>query len=132
MSQQHSLTERVDKLYEFERAPVTEDRLQSGKHFAALFGGEHVAGTELISGEDESRDRAKTDERQEKCHDSPTTAYNFDSWCRHRQRLSRDRKLVDHQRIRKHDLGRFLNRLERKDGTPVSVVRLNSQGISFP
>ncbi len=50
MSQQHSLTERVDKLYEFERAPVTEDRLQSGKHFAALFGGEHVAGTEFVIG----------------------------------------------------------------------------------
>lgn len=50
MSQQHSLTERVDKLYEFERAPVAEDRLQSGKHFAALFGGEHVAGTEFVIG----------------------------------------------------------------------------------
>ena len=50
MGQQQGLTERVDKLYEFERAPVTEDRLQSGKHFAALFGGEHVAGTEFIIG----------------------------------------------------------------------------------
>jgi len=50
MSQQHSLTDRVDKLYEFERAPVAEDRLQGGKHFAALFGGEHVAGTEFVIG----------------------------------------------------------------------------------
>ena len=50
MSQRHALIERVDKLYEFERAPVTEDKLHSGKHFAALFGGEHVAGTEFVIG----------------------------------------------------------------------------------
>ncbi|MEZ6062298.1 MAG: hypothetical protein R3C19_18305 [Planctomycetaceae bacterium] len=45
-----SLTERVDKLYEFEREPVSEDKLESGKHFAALFAGEHVAGTEFVIG----------------------------------------------------------------------------------
>jgi purine-cytosine permease-like protein len=45
-----SLTERVDKLYEFEREAVSEDKLESGKHFAALFAGEHVAGTEFVIG----------------------------------------------------------------------------------
>lgn len=45
-----SLTQRVDKLYEFEREPVSEDKLESGKHFAALFAGEHVAGTEFVIG----------------------------------------------------------------------------------
>lgn len=45
-----SLTERVDKLYEFEREPVAQDKLESGKHFAALFAGEHVAGTEFVIG----------------------------------------------------------------------------------
>ena len=50
MGQQHALLTRVDQLYEYERAPVSEDKLQSGKHFAALFGGEHVAGTEFVIG----------------------------------------------------------------------------------
>ena len=45
-----SLTERVDQLYEFEREPVSEDKLESGRHFAALFAGEHVAGTEFVIG----------------------------------------------------------------------------------
>ncbi len=45
-----SILERVDKLYEFEREPVSSDRLESGKHFAALFAGEHVAGTEFVIG----------------------------------------------------------------------------------
>lgn len=45
-----SLTERVDKLNEFEREPVSEDKLESGRHFAALFAGEHVAGTEFVIG----------------------------------------------------------------------------------
>lgn len=45
-----SLIDRVDKLYEFEREPVSNDKLESGKHFAALFAGEHVAGTEFVIG----------------------------------------------------------------------------------
>ena len=49
-SETTSLTERVDKLYEFEREPVSEDKLESGRHFAALFAGEHVAGTEFVIG----------------------------------------------------------------------------------
>lgn len=50
MNQTESLTKRVDKLYEFEREPVSEDRLESAKHFAAVFAGEHVAGTEFVIG----------------------------------------------------------------------------------
>ncbi len=49
-TQPPSLYERLDNLYEFERAPVTRDRLESGRHFAAVFAGEHVAGTEFVIG----------------------------------------------------------------------------------
>jgi NCS1 family nucleobase:cation symporter-1 len=41
---------RLDRLYEFERAPVTTDRLQPGSYFAGLFAGEHVAATEFVIG----------------------------------------------------------------------------------
>jgi cytosine permease len=41
---------RLDSLYEFERAPVTEDRLEPGSYFAGLFSGEHVAATEFVIG----------------------------------------------------------------------------------
>jgi NCS1 family nucleobase:cation symporter-1 len=41
---------KLDSLYEFERAPVTTDRLQPGSHFAGLFAGEHVAATEFVIG----------------------------------------------------------------------------------
>jgi cytosine permease len=50
MNQPESITDRVDALYEFEREPVSADKLESGRHFAALFGGEHVAGTEFVIG----------------------------------------------------------------------------------
>ncbi|MGC8739326.1 MAG: purine-cytosine permease family protein [Candidatus Hydrogenedens sp.] len=43
-------TEALDLLYEFEREPVTEDKLQPGRYFAGLFAGEHVAGTEFVIG----------------------------------------------------------------------------------
>lgn len=43
-------TEQLDKLYEFEREPVSEDNLQPKRHFAGLFAGEHVAGTEFVIG----------------------------------------------------------------------------------
>ncbi len=49
-TQRPSLHERLDSLNEFERAPVTRDRLESGRHFAAVFAGEHVAGTEFVIG----------------------------------------------------------------------------------
>jgi len=40
----------MDLLYEFEREPVSEDKLQPGKHFAGVYAGEHVAGTEFVIG----------------------------------------------------------------------------------
>jgi NCS1 family nucleobase:cation symporter-1 len=40
----------LDLLYEFEREPVSQDKLQAGKHFAGVFAGEHVAGTEFVIG----------------------------------------------------------------------------------
>jgi len=44
------VAEKLDALYEFERAPVTEDRLQPPSYFAGLFAGEHVAATEFVIG----------------------------------------------------------------------------------
>jgi purine-cytosine permease-like protein len=44
------LTAAMDKLYEFDREPVTPDKLQSGSKFAGLFAGEHVAATEFVIG----------------------------------------------------------------------------------
>ncbi len=41
---------RFDKLYEFDREPVTPDHMEPGRHFAAVFAGEHVAGTEFVIG----------------------------------------------------------------------------------
>lgn len=41
---------RLDKLYEFDREPVSPDKLQSGGKFAGLFAGEHVAATEFVIG----------------------------------------------------------------------------------
>ena len=49
-TQQSAVVEALDKLYEFEREPVSEDQLQPGKYFAGLFCGEHVAGTEFVIG----------------------------------------------------------------------------------
>ena len=40
----------LDALYEFEREPVSQDKLQPGRHFAGVFAGEHVAGTEFVIG----------------------------------------------------------------------------------
>ncbi len=40
----------LDGLYEFEREPVSADKLQPGCHFAAVFVGEHIAGTEFVIG----------------------------------------------------------------------------------
>jgi cytosine permease len=44
------VVQRLDRLYEFERAPVTADKLQPGSYFAGLFSGEHVAATEFVIG----------------------------------------------------------------------------------
>jgi purine-cytosine permease-like protein len=42
--------ERLDKLYEFDRQPVTADKLQPGRYFAGVFSGEHIAATEFVIG----------------------------------------------------------------------------------
>ncbi len=47
---QSSAIKGMDRLYEFEREPVSQDKLQSGKHFAGIYAGEHVAGTEFVIG----------------------------------------------------------------------------------
>jgi cytosine permease len=41
---------RLDHLYEFDREPVSEEKLQGGARFAGLFAGEHVAATEFVIG----------------------------------------------------------------------------------
>ncbi|MFC2156199.1 purine-cytosine permease family protein [Acidobacteriota bacterium] len=41
---------KMDGLYEFDREPVSQDRLQKGRRFAGLFAGEHVAATEFVIG----------------------------------------------------------------------------------
>jgi cytosine permease len=47
---QDGVIKGLDKLYEFEREPVSQDKLLPGKHFAGVFAGEHVAGTEFVIG----------------------------------------------------------------------------------
>lgn len=50
ISGKNSLVERLDALNEFEREPVTQDKLHGWKTFIAMFSGEHVAGTEFVLG----------------------------------------------------------------------------------
>lgn len=45
-----TLIERLDALYEYEREPVSENKLHGWKTFIAMFSGEHVAGTEFVLG----------------------------------------------------------------------------------
>jgi purine-cytosine permease-like protein len=45
-----SIASRMDKLYEFDREPVTIDKLKPGVLFASIFAGEHVAATEFVIG----------------------------------------------------------------------------------
>jgi len=45
-----SLTQRLDALFEFDRQPVTENKLQGPGKFIGLFAGEHVAATEFVIG----------------------------------------------------------------------------------
>lgn len=44
------LAARMDRLYEFDREPVSKAKLQGGSKFAAIFAGEHVAATEFVIG----------------------------------------------------------------------------------
>ncbi len=41
---------RLDRLYEFEREPVTDDKLQPGAYFAGVYSGEHIGATEFVIG----------------------------------------------------------------------------------
>lgn len=45
-----SLTERLDALYEFDREPVSQSKLQGFGKFLGMYAGEHVAGTEFVIG----------------------------------------------------------------------------------
>src|SRR4030043_2425121 len=45
-----SIASQMDKLYEFDREPVSPDKLQSGGKFAGVFAGEHGAATEFVIG----------------------------------------------------------------------------------
>jgi len=45
-----NLLGRLDGLYEFERQPVTDDKLQPGAYFAGVYSGEHIAATEFVIG----------------------------------------------------------------------------------
>lgn len=49
-SRLHELTARLDAINEFDREPVSEDRIQPSSSFAGLYAGEHVAGTEFVIG----------------------------------------------------------------------------------
>ena len=45
-----TLAERLDALYEFDREPVSENKLQGIGNFIGMYAGEHVAGTEFVIG----------------------------------------------------------------------------------
>lgn len=45
-----SITRKLDKLYEFDREPVTKNKLQGIGNFLGIYAGEHVAGTEFVIG----------------------------------------------------------------------------------
>lgn len=49
-SQSPAAVRRLDRLYEFDREPVSRDRLCGGGYFAGSFAGEHVAATEFVIG----------------------------------------------------------------------------------
>ncbi len=44
------LVARLDHLYEFDREPVTPDKLQGAGNFIGVYSGEHIAGTEFVIG----------------------------------------------------------------------------------
>ncbi len=44
------LIKRLDGLYEFDREPVSKNKLQGASNFIAMFSGEHIAGTEFVLG----------------------------------------------------------------------------------
>jgi len=44
------ITEKFDELYEFDREPVSANKLCSGGYFASSYAGEHIAATEFVIG----------------------------------------------------------------------------------
>jgi cytosine permease len=49
-NQSSTLAERLDAINEFDREPVSDERLQGPGNFIGLYAGEHVAGTEFVIG----------------------------------------------------------------------------------
>ncbi len=49
-SRSHEVARRLDQLYEYDREPVSGDRLHGGWRFAGMYAGEHVAATEFVIG----------------------------------------------------------------------------------
>lgn len=45
-----TIAQKLDQLYEFDREPVSKDKLQGIGNFLGMFAGEHVAGTEFVIG----------------------------------------------------------------------------------
>ena len=45
-----AMVNQLDQFNEYDREPIKESQWQKGSYFAALFGGEHVAGTEFVIG----------------------------------------------------------------------------------
>ena len=50
MEKKTSLASRLDALFEFDREPVSENKLEGAGKFIGLFAGEHVAATEFVIG----------------------------------------------------------------------------------
>jgi len=50
MTQKSTISKRLDSLYEFDREPVTKNKLQGIGNFLGMYAGEHVAGTEFVIG----------------------------------------------------------------------------------
>jgi cytosine permease len=49
-TQSEKMVQQLDKLYEYDREPVSNDRLHGGWRFAGMYAGEHVAATEFVIG----------------------------------------------------------------------------------
>ncbi len=45
-----AIAQKLDKLYEFDREPVSQNKLQNIGNFLGMYAGEHVAGTEFVIG----------------------------------------------------------------------------------
>ncbi|MBN2415529.1 hypothetical protein JXO52_06790 [bacterium] len=48
--QSSAIIQRLDSLYEFDREPVSDRKLQGASNFIGIYAGEHVAGTEFVIG----------------------------------------------------------------------------------